>query len=192
MFAFSRALFKELSKKNSPTNSATQCHHQLHGYRCGTSSGLATRIVVPPEPVGGTRTKRRKRSSLWLMAREVEKAEKRPGYDGTKEHPGRQIEPRRRKGSIAAFLKRLAAAPEPPWEFASGCSLANPTRSSAAECLRGQRLVFIGDCVMRYQYLSLVHFLETGSWGPRIVAPQTLEQQGVTSLPESISIGCVR
>ena len=81
-------------------------------------------LLKPPEPVGGTRTKRRKRSSLWLMAREFEKAEKRPGYDGTKEHPGRQIEPRRRKGSIAAFLKRLAAAPEPPAAEAPATELA--------------------------------------------------------------------
>ena len=37
----------------------------------------------------------------------------RPGYSGTKEGPGRQVEPRRRKQSIVAFLQKLKAEPEP-------------------------------------------------------------------------------
>ena len=43
----------------------------------------------------------------------------RPGYSGTKEGPGRQVEPRRRKQSIVAFLQKLKAEPEPAPEAAS-------------------------------------------------------------------------
>jgi hypothetical protein len=64
-----------------------------------------------------------------------------------------------------------------------------PSHQKAAEAVRGARIVIIGDCIARYQYLSLVYFLETGSWGPSVVDPQTLEKPGVTSLPESISVG---
>lgn len=32
------------------------------------------------------------------------------------------------------------------------------------ECLKNKHIVFMGDSLTRYQYLSLVHYLETGSW----------------------------
>ena len=31
-------------------------------------------------------------------------------------------------------------------------------------CLKGKHVVFVGDSVTRYQYLSLVSFLEKGGW----------------------------
>ena len=34
----------------------------------------------------------------------------------------------------------------------------------------------VGDCVMRYQYLALVHFLLRGDTGPQVVDPQRLER----------------
>jgi hypothetical protein len=57
----------------------------------------------------------------------------------------------------------------------------------------------VGDCIMRYQYLSLAYFLEFGSWGESIVDPQTLEPEQpswpnrsrnvAATLPESIAVG---
>lgn len=72
----------------------------------------------------------------------------------------------------------------------STCQLRRPNRQGMVSCLTGQRLVFIGDSVMRYQYLSLVHFLETGSWGPRLVDLQEIQgASGVgKALPQSISV----
>lgn len=35
---------------------------------------------------------------------------------------------------------------------------------SIRKCLQGRRLAFIGDSVMRYQYLNLVHFIAHGVW----------------------------
>ena len=83
------------------------------------------------------------------------------------------------------------------WQFdAPRCAL---PRSNSAASLRGLRLVMVGDCVMRYQYLSLVSFLESGSWGVSIVDPQTLEQTHTPqtrhnqttagTLPKSIAVG---
>ena len=51
---------------------------------------------------------------------------------------------------------------------ALSCRLERPSAPAFQRCLRGQRIVLVGDCMMRYQYLSLVHYLETGSWGPRV------------------------
>ena len=51
------------------------------------------------------------------MAREFEKAEKRPGYDGTKEHPGRQVvDDLRAPGAMSRRLRGLgeAAAADAP------------------------------------------------------------------------------
>ena len=64
---------------------------------------------------------RRRRSSAWEMVSAFEKTltKQRPGYSGTKEGPGRQVEPRRRKQSIVAFLQKLKAEPEPAPEAAS-------------------------------------------------------------------------
>ena len=50
----------------------------------------------------------------------------------------------------------------------SRCKLERPSAPAFQRCLRGQRIVLVGDCMLRYQYLSLVHFLETGDWGPRM------------------------
>ena len=59
------------------------------------------------------------------------------------------------------------------WQFdAPRCAIPRP---DSAESLRGLRLVMVGDCIMRYQYLSLAYFLEFGSWGETIVDPQMLE-----------------
>jgi GDSL/SGNH-like Acyl-Esterase family found in Pmr5 and Cas1p len=37
-------------------------------------------------------------------------------------------------------------------------------RDSVLSVLRGKHLVLIGDSLTRYQYLSLVYFLESGNW----------------------------
>ena len=50
-------------------------------------------------------------------------------------------------------------------------------------------MVLVGDCMMRYQYLSLVYYLQTGDWGPRVVDPQHLERENDTALPRSIASG---
>eukprot|EP00760_Papus_ankaliazontas_P006755 PhM_4_TR1315/c2_g7_i3/m.52879 len=38
-------------------------------------------------------------------------------------------------------------------------------RSRVLRALRGKHIVMIGDSVTRYQYLNLVYYLRTGSWG---------------------------
>ena len=70
-----------------------------------------------------------------------------------------------------------------------GCRLHRPTVTDYRRRLRGQRMVLVGDCMMRYQYLSLVHYLQTGDWGPRVVDPQLLERENDTALPRSITSG---
>lgn len=45
-----------------------------------------------------------------------------------------------------------------------GCSLRRMGHAEAKQCLAGKRLVFIGDSVTRYQYLTLLHFLDRGRW----------------------------
>ena len=37
-------------------------------------------------------------------------------------------------------------------------------KEGAYACLKGKHVVFVGDSVTRYQYLSLVSFLEKGGW----------------------------
>lgn len=44
------------------------------------------------------------------------------------------------------------------------CRVERFTHRKATRCLARKHLLFIGDSVSRYQYLSLVHFLETGLW----------------------------
>jgi hypothetical protein len=45
-----------------------------------------------------------------------------------------------------------------------GCHLARPSAASALRCLKSRHLVFIGDSISRYIYLTLASFLATGSW----------------------------
>jgi hypothetical protein len=40
------------------------------------------------------------------------------------------------------------------------------TNRALAESMRNQHVLLIGDSLMRYQYLSLVHFLHTGQFSP--------------------------
>lgn len=60
------------------------------------------------------------------------------------------------------------AAAQPPALFPQlalrQCSLRRITHREALDCLAGRPLVLIGDSVMRYQYLSLAHFLDHGDW----------------------------
>lgn len=44
------------------------------------------------------------------------------------------------------------------------CSLRRFTQAEAQQCLAGRPIVAIGDSLTRYQYLSLVNFLDTGVW----------------------------
>jgi hypothetical protein len=39
------------------------------------------------------------------------------------------------------------------------------TPAAAASCLRGRHIVFLGDSLQRYQYVSLVRWLERGGGG---------------------------
>ena len=45
-----------------------------------------------------------------------------------------------------------------------GCRMRRPTANQANRCLRDQSLVFVGDSLTRYQYLSLIGFLHSGLW----------------------------
>ncbi len=50
-------------------------------------------------------------------------------------------------------------------------------RAHALRCLAGQRISFVGDSLMRYQYLNLLHWWRTGNWsGPPGQPP--LEDEG--------------
>eukprot|EP00756_Hemistasia_phaeocysticola_P067234 Hpha_TRINITY_DN9814_c0_g1::TRINITY_DN9814_c0_g1_i4::g.81476::m.81476 len=41
---------------------------------------------------------------------------------------------------------------------------AAPGLEKVRRCLKGKHVVFVGDSVMRYQYMSLLHWLHFGSW----------------------------
>ena len=45
-----------------------------------------------------------------------------------------------------------------------GCNTSAFTLSAVRSCFSGRHLLFIGDSVTRFQYLSLAHFLHTGAW----------------------------
>ena len=45
-----------------------------------------------------------------------------------------------------------------------GCRLRRPTGQQAQQCLASQSLLFLGDSLARYQYISLLHFLFLGHW----------------------------
>lgn len=44
------------------------------------------------------------------------------------------------------------------------CWAARPDHNHTLACLRGQHIVFVCDSTVRYQYISLVHWLHTGAW----------------------------
>ena len=44
------------------------------------------------------------------------------------------------------------------------CKLRRISAAKAQNCLAGKRVLFIGDSVMRYQYMSLITYLHTGEW----------------------------
>ena len=48
-----------------------------------------------------------------------------------------------------------------------GCVLRSPAHADVRRCLASRPLLFLGTSVTRYQYLSLVHFLERGEWPSR-------------------------
>ncbi|KAI7840403.1 hypothetical protein COHA_005834 [Chlorella ohadii] len=45
-----------------------------------------------------------------------------------------------------------------------GCPLRRFSHAEAVQCLASKRLVFVGDSITRYQYLTLLHFLDRGEW----------------------------
>jgi hypothetical protein len=47
------------------------------------------------------------------------------------------------------------------------CKLKRPTAAEARRCLANKTLLFVGDSVMRYQYLSLANLLATGRYPQR-------------------------
>lgn len=47
------------------------------------------------------------------------------------------------------------------------CRLKRYTAQQASRCLQNKHLLFIGDSLTRYQYLSLAYFLEHKHWPPR-------------------------
>ena len=78
----------------------------------------------------------------------------------------------------------------PRWEFSNGCPVERLPPETLRSVLRGQRIVFVGDCIMRYQYLLLVHYIEHGAWGPMIVDQEDIMRAGSGGrLPRSIAVG---
>jgi len=53
----------------------------------------------------------------------------------------------------------------------STCTLHRYTASEARQCLVGRHLSMVGDSLTRYQYMSLVHFIDTGKYPPRFPRP---------------------
>ena len=47
------------------------------------------------------------------------------------------------------------------------CALKRYTAAQVKSCLQSKHLMFIGDSLTRYQYLSLVYFLEHERWPQR-------------------------
>lgn len=52
----------------------------------------------------------------------------------------------------------------------STCRLKHYTARDARQCFNNQNLLFLGDSLTRYQYLSLAYFLEYNKWPPRFQA----------------------
>mmetsp|Transcript_22253 Transcript_22253/g.46639 ORF Transcript_22253/g.46639 Transcript_22253/m.46639 type:complete len:557 (+) Transcript_22253:127-1797(+) len=50
------------------------------------------------------------------------------------------------------------------------CRLHRYTPLETRRCLRNDHLLFLGDSLTRYQFLSLAHFLHSGKWPPRFGA----------------------
>lgn len=59
------------------------------------------------------------------------------------------------------------------------CQLKRFTASEARQCLRGKHLVLVGDSLMRYQYLSLVHFLHLGEYPPSGVPESKADEPNI-------------
>jgi hypothetical protein len=52
----------------------------------------------------------------------------------------------------------------------STCRLKKYTAREAGQCLKNKNLLFVGDSLTRYQYLSLAYFMEHKKWPPRFQA----------------------
>ena len=60
---------------------------------------------------------------------------------------------------------RWGLSPSRDWAFhPQGCELRRPTPQQAKQCLTNQSLSFVGDSLLRYQYLSLISFLHNKEW----------------------------
>mmetsp|Transcript_60078 Transcript_60078/g.68054 ORF Transcript_60078/g.68054 Transcript_60078/m.68054 type:complete len:488 (+) Transcript_60078:79-1542(+) len=74
-----------------------------------------------------------------------------------------------------AFLTRLST--DVTWKMRrdgsrkltlpSTCQLERYTSNEARQCLKGKKLLFVGDSLTRYNYLSLAYFLEHERWPDR-------------------------
>jgi len=52
------------------------------------------------------------------------------------------------------------------WYQPRNCTLTRFSSQQALQCLRGRTVVFVGDSLSRYSYLSLASLLATGAWPP--------------------------
>lgn len=57
----------------------------------------------------------------------------------------------------------------PRLEVQRRCRLRRFTAEQARACLAGRPLVFIGDSLTRYQYVTLLYFLEFGEWPAQLL-----------------------
>jgi hypothetical protein len=56
----------------------------------------------------------------------------------------------------------------------STCRLKRYTAHQARQCLKNKNLLFVGDSVMRFQFLGFAYFLEHGKWPKRFLSPTPL------------------
>ena len=57
------------------------------------------------------------------------------------------------------------------FDLTSICSLMRYSADEARQCLANEHLNFIGDSLSRYQFHSLVHFIDKGTYPPRFPSP---------------------
>ena len=57
------------------------------------------------------------------------------------------------------------------FDLTSICSLKRYTAPEARQCLAGKHLSMVGDSLSRYQFFSLAHFIDRGSYPPRFPRP---------------------
>jgi hypothetical protein len=57
-------------------------------------------------------------------------------------------------------------------ELPGTCRMRRYTSAEARTCLRDRHVMFVGDSLSRYQYLSLAHLLERGGYPPRFRAQE--------------------